>query len=180
LKRMMHRAWVAALCLLAACVDAATFTVTSTSSSLADANSLASALSAANANPGPDVVIVALPPSAGNRINLTAFLSIVTDTIDLQGGGVIVNGAQLVGSSAGLSLAASATNSSVSNITFANFPRVGVSWATSNGRMTNVTVFGSGDDGLQLIGNHNVVTSSVFGSATANGNRGNGDDGLCV
>jgi hypothetical protein len=95
----------------------------------------------------------------------------VTGPIELQGGGVTINGSLLVGSSAGLSLAASATNSSVSNITFANFPGVGVSWSASDGRMINVTVFGCRDDGLQLIGNRNVVTTSVFGSATANGSR---------
>ncbi len=156
-----------------------TFIVNSTSSSLAEVGSLAYALSAANANPGPDVVIIDLPPEAANLIMLTAELPMLAAPIDIRGGGVTISGAQLSGSfSVGLFLGIGASNSSVTNVTFTDFPGAGALWAASDGRMSNVTIFGCGSDGLQLDGHRNVISISFIGNVTIAGSRGNGKNGF--
>jgi hypothetical protein len=176
----MRCAWavVAVVLFLTTCADAATFTVNSTQSGLADVGSLAHALSAANANPGPDSVTVDLPPETGKVIRLAASLPVVTGPIELLGRGVTISGAQLTGSfSAGLSLGAAANGSFVSNVTFADFPGTGVLWAASDGRLSNVTIYGCSGDGLQLDGHRNVISDSFFGNLTVAGTLGNSKHG---
>jgi hypothetical protein len=80
---MLHRFSALALALCAATASAATFTVTNTAPT--DSGSLRQAILGANANPGPDDIVFAIPGSGVHTIALASPLPAITEPVIIDG-----------------------------------------------------------------------------------------------
>ena len=79
----MRRLLALAICLCASAASAATFTVTNNAPS--DSGSLRQAILAANATPGPDEIVFAIPGAGVHTIALASPLPAITDPVIIDG-----------------------------------------------------------------------------------------------
>jgi hypothetical protein len=142
-------------------LGATTFTVTNAADSVPPpAGSLRQAILDANANPGPDDIVFAIPGAGPFTINLVAVLPSLTDPVTLDGTTqpgytgppqIELNGSGVGASGTGLYLLTS--NCVIKGLAINRFAREGIRIETHGGNIIQANFIGTGPFGTNALGN---------------------------